>query len=227
MLKKIIWANFQRIIDFLPKKLSISSQKYGFGIRDPGSGKNLFLIPDPGVKKDPRSRIRIRNIGMNITGLPVPWLFFPLHLRGFARFKVLNLGCASFTSKYFSLRTKMTETFLILEAQKCKYFFRFFSLPIFCFKTPVSLFSTKYEVFCFLFSRFVSKQIITKFFAFHFLFSLLSEKSNVFLSLFLHVLVSFASVSQRISMFHLDANLAKKSLPFRFVCFEAKMNGAP
>jgi hypothetical protein len=25
----------------------------GFGIRDPGSGKNLFRIPDPGVKKAP------------------------------------------------------------------------------------------------------------------------------------------------------------------------------
>jgi hypothetical protein len=37
----------------------------GSGIRDPGSGvrKNPFRIPDPGVKKapDPRSRIRIRN----------------------------------------------------------------------------------------------------------------------------------------------------------------------
>jgi hypothetical protein len=31
------------------------------GIRDPGSGKNLFRIPDPGVKKDTGSRIRIRN----------------------------------------------------------------------------------------------------------------------------------------------------------------------
>jgi hypothetical protein len=43
---------------FYPKKLSLSSQKYGFGIRDPGSGKNLFRIPDPGVKKaqDPGSR---------------------------------------------------------------------------------------------------------------------------------------------------------------------------
>jgi hypothetical protein len=30
-----------------------SSQKYGFGIRDPGSGKNLFRIPDPRVKKAP------------------------------------------------------------------------------------------------------------------------------------------------------------------------------
>ncbi len=25
----------------------------GSGIRDPGSGKNLFRIPDPGVKKHP------------------------------------------------------------------------------------------------------------------------------------------------------------------------------
>jgi hypothetical protein len=57
MLKEKIWANFQRIIELLPKKLSLSSQKYGFGIRDPGSdpgsGKNLFWIPDPGVKKAP------------------------------------------------------------------------------------------------------------------------------------------------------------------------------
>jgi hypothetical protein len=53
MLKKKIWANFQRIIEFLPKKLSLSSQKYGFGIRDQGSGKNRFRIPDPGFKKAP------------------------------------------------------------------------------------------------------------------------------------------------------------------------------
>jgi hypothetical protein len=39
----------------------------GSGIRDPESGKNLFRIPDPGVKKapDPGSRIWIRNTGMN------------------------------------------------------------------------------------------------------------------------------------------------------------------
>jgi hypothetical protein len=38
----------------------------GSGIRDPGSGKNLSRIPDPGVKKapDPGSRIRIRNTGI-------------------------------------------------------------------------------------------------------------------------------------------------------------------
>ncbi len=36
------------------------------GIRDPGSGKNLFRIPDPRLKKarDPRSRIRIRNTAL-------------------------------------------------------------------------------------------------------------------------------------------------------------------
>jgi len=60
VLKKKIWANFQRIIELLTQKMSLSSQKYGFGIRDPGSeirdqgsGKNLFRIPDPGVKKAP------------------------------------------------------------------------------------------------------------------------------------------------------------------------------
>ncbi len=36
----------------------------GSGIRDPGSGKNLFRIPDPGVKKapDPGSAILERTI---------------------------------------------------------------------------------------------------------------------------------------------------------------------
>jgi hypothetical protein len=35
----------------------------GSGIRDPGSGKNLFRIPDPGVKKAPDPGSRIRNTG--------------------------------------------------------------------------------------------------------------------------------------------------------------------
>jgi hypothetical protein len=58
MLKKQIWANIQRIIE-LPKKLPKTQKivtklsKYGFGIRDPRSGKNLFRIPDSGVKKAP------------------------------------------------------------------------------------------------------------------------------------------------------------------------------
>jgi hypothetical protein len=58
VLKKKIWANFQRIIELftsLPKKLSKSSSKYGLGIRDPekihsGSriqGSKRHRIPDP------------------------------------------------------------------------------------------------------------------------------------------------------------------------------------
>ncbi len=49
-MKKKIWANLQRIIGLPTQKLSLSSQKW---VWDPGSGKNLFRIPDPGVKKAP------------------------------------------------------------------------------------------------------------------------------------------------------------------------------
>jgi hypothetical protein len=61
MLMKKIWPVFTELLNLLTKNLSPSSQKYGFGIRDPGSGirKNLFPIVDlgPGVKKaaDPGS----------------------------------------------------------------------------------------------------------------------------------------------------------------------------
>ncbi len=54
---------------FVPKKLSISSQKYGFGIRDPEKtysgfrGQNVTQIPVSGVKKGTRSRIQICNPG--------------------------------------------------------------------------------------------------------------------------------------------------------------------
>jgi hypothetical protein len=51
MLKKKIWANFQRIIDFFAKKFVSKLSK--IWVWDPGSGKNLFRIPDPGVKKAP------------------------------------------------------------------------------------------------------------------------------------------------------------------------------
>jgi hypothetical protein len=58
MQKKKMWANFQRIIELLPKKLPQSPQKYGIGIRDPGSGKNCSGSRIQGSK---RHRIRIRN----------------------------------------------------------------------------------------------------------------------------------------------------------------------
>jgi hypothetical protein len=51
MLKKKIWANFQRIVEvFTQKFFNILSNIW---VWDPGSGKNLFRIPDPGVKKAP------------------------------------------------------------------------------------------------------------------------------------------------------------------------------
>jgi hypothetical protein len=46
MLKKKIWANFQRITELFTQKIVTNLSKYGFGIRDPGSGTKP--IPDPG-----------------------------------------------------------------------------------------------------------------------------------------------------------------------------------
>ena len=58
MLKKKIWDNFQRIIELFTQEIVTKLSKIWFWdpgseIRDPGSGKNLFRIPDPGVKKAP------------------------------------------------------------------------------------------------------------------------------------------------------------------------------
>jgi hypothetical protein len=58
MLKKKIWPNFPRIIEvFTQKNVTKPSKIWVWdpesGIRDPGSGKNLFRIPDPGAKKAP------------------------------------------------------------------------------------------------------------------------------------------------------------------------------
>ncbi len=51
VLKKEIWANFQTIIELFIKKIVKKLLKIWSW--DPGSGKNLFRIPDPGVKKAP------------------------------------------------------------------------------------------------------------------------------------------------------------------------------
>jgi hypothetical protein len=51
VLKKKIWANFQRIIELFTKKIVKKLLKIWSW--DPGSGKNLFRIPDPGLKKHP------------------------------------------------------------------------------------------------------------------------------------------------------------------------------
>jgi hypothetical protein len=57
VLKKKIWANFQRIIELFTKKIVKKLLKIWSW--DPGSGKNLFRIPDPGVKKAPDLGSRI------------------------------------------------------------------------------------------------------------------------------------------------------------------------
>jgi hypothetical protein len=55
MLKKKIWANFQRIIELFTQKIVTRLSKiWGW---DPRSGKNIFRIPDPGVKKGTGSQI--------------------------------------------------------------------------------------------------------------------------------------------------------------------------
>ena len=55
MIKKKIWANFQRIIELFTQKIVHKLSKIwvwdpGSGIQDPGSGKNLFWILDPGSR---------------------------------------------------------------------------------------------------------------------------------------------------------------------------------
>jgi hypothetical protein len=70
VLKKKIWADFQRIIELFTQKIVNKLSKIwvwdpGSEIRDSGSGKNPFRIPDPGVKKAPDpgsgSATRVKN----------------------------------------------------------------------------------------------------------------------------------------------------------------------
>jgi hypothetical protein len=63
---------------FLPPKMSLSCQKYRFGIRDPRSGIQKKPFPDPGVKTapDPGSgSATLHNTGTLL--LFVPCLFLP------------------------------------------------------------------------------------------------------------------------------------------------------
>ncbi len=63
MLKENIWPNFPRIFEVFTQKIVTKHSK--IWVRDLGSGKNLFRIPDPGSRgqKGTGSRIRIRNTG--------------------------------------------------------------------------------------------------------------------------------------------------------------------
>ncbi len=65
--KKILGKFSKNYLSFYQKNVHYALKYVGLGsgIRDPGSGKNLFRIPESGVKKalDLGSRIRIRNTG--------------------------------------------------------------------------------------------------------------------------------------------------------------------
>jgi hypothetical protein len=65
VLKKKIWASFQRIIELFTKK--IVKKLFKIWSWDPRSGKKPFRIPEPGVKKapDPGSGSATLNV-MNI-----------------------------------------------------------------------------------------------------------------------------------------------------------------
>jgi hypothetical protein len=53
MLKKKIWANFQRIIELFTQKTVTKLSKIWVWDTRYGIQKNLFQNPDPGVKKTP------------------------------------------------------------------------------------------------------------------------------------------------------------------------------
>ncbi len=61
LLKKKFWADFQIIIELFTQKIVTNNKKYSI------SGKNLFRIPGPGVKKapDPGSATKNKPVGMS------------------------------------------------------------------------------------------------------------------------------------------------------------------
>jgi hypothetical protein len=65
-----ILVSFQRIIELFTQNFVNMLSNDGFGIRNPGSGKNLFRIPDSRSgsrgQKGTGSRIRIRNTGKKL-----------------------------------------------------------------------------------------------------------------------------------------------------------------
>ncbi len=76
MLKKKIWPKFPRIIEVFTQKIVTKPSKIwvwdlGSGIRDPGSGKNLFRIPDPGSKGQKGTGSRNLLSGSSLSPFPV------------------------------------------------------------------------------------------------------------------------------------------------------------
>jgi hypothetical protein len=76
VLKKKIWANFQRIIELFTQKIVTKLSKYGFGIRDEktysGSriqGSKRHRIPDPDPQHWSEVWIRLRILPFSHKGV--------------------------------------------------------------------------------------------------------------------------------------------------------------
>jgi hypothetical protein len=63
VLKKKIWANFQRIMELFTQKIVTKLSK--IWVWDPGSGIRKKPIPDPGSRGQKGTGSRIRNTGPN------------------------------------------------------------------------------------------------------------------------------------------------------------------
>jgi hypothetical protein len=74
VVKKKIWANFQRIKELFTQKIVTKLSK--IWVWDPGSVKNLFRIPDPEVKNAPDPGSQILDPGSRIPDPdPQHWYF--------------------------------------------------------------------------------------------------------------------------------------------------------
>jgi hypothetical protein len=110
VLKKKIWANFQRIMELFTQKIVTKLSKVW--VWDPGSGKNLFRIPDPGVKKAPDP------------GSGSVTLIFPKHSTYlFIYFRVLPDSCSKMGTGVICM-TKEIETFLKCDYDAQRYIYR-------------------------------------------------------------------------------------------------------
>ncbi len=76
LLKRKIWASFQRIIPLFTQKIVPKLSK--IWVWDPVSGKNLFRNPDPGVKKAPNP-----GSGSATLSVTIDFVFFPTRFRKF------------------------------------------------------------------------------------------------------------------------------------------------
>jgi hypothetical protein len=91
---------FKELLNFVLQKLSLSSQKYGFGIRDPGSGKTCSRSRIQGSKST-GSRIRIRIVRIHdILGWIRIWIRGSIPLTNGSRF---GSGCGSESCYFRSL----------------------------------------------------------------------------------------------------------------------------